>query len=468
MELREPVGSRRRCASRAGAVTLAALALCWPALVAGSPLWIPDSVVYFASGKMFAGMLLGHRGPLTLEPRSAIYSMSLYVLHHGRWPWTVIALNALLTAWVLWLVVRTAIARRPATVYLCLVAGLCLLTTVSWYVSLLTPDILGAVLFLAMYLLIFAKESMQRWEQIVCAVLVGWSAVGHPTFPMIALGLCVFLALLAVLRWTPMRGRAVLVGQIVALVLIGLMVQAVVNKRTLGRFSASGPPYLMARFIADGPAQEILKDHCDQLHWTICLWKDRLPQKSDDFLWDPNGVYQMATPAQRADLGAEEMPLALTTLRAYPRQQGWISAMNFWRELTDFGMDENVYKSDWVVTQLEIRLPSAVSPYLRSESTHSRLPRGLFHTMQEESLPVSVGILVVLLPWMWKRRQWRLLGLTAVVSFVVVTNAAITGVVSCQDPRYGGRLIWILPLLAVLARVRLGEREKVQETLSQP
>jgi hypothetical protein len=463
MNLQQPLGGWRQCASHAGAVMAAALALCWPTLLAATPLWVPDSFVYFMSGRLFTRLLLHESGPYHLEPRSAIYSMGIYLLHHNRWPWLVIAMNALLTAWIIWLVVRTAIVRRPATVYLCLIAGLSLLTTVSWYVSLLTPDILGAVLFLSMYLLIFARESLQRWEQIVCAIVVGWTTTAHPTFPVIAIGLCCFLALLRLLRWPPIRGRSIMLGQIVVLIVLSMTVQIVVNKRAFGQFSLSGPasPYLMARLIGDGPARDYLEKHCDRVHWTICLWKSRLPQDSNDFLWSPDGVYQTATPLQRSDLAAEEIPLALATLRTYPRQQLEISMTNFWNELTNFGIDQTVYESQWLVEQLSTVANGSQAHYLRGESILAKLPRRLLHTIQEEDLPVSVGICVVLLPWIWERRrtytQLRLLGLTAVVGFILVVNAMITGIISCQDPRYEGRFIWLLPMLAALIRLNLGD-----------
>ncbi len=48
-------------------------------------------------------------------------------------------------------------------------------------------------------------------------------------------------------------------------------------------------------------------------------------------------------------------------------------------------------------------------------------------------------------------RQWgspRVIGLTAVIVFVVVANAAVTGVLSNVEDRYQARVIWLVPLLA--------------------
>jgi hypothetical protein len=50
----------------------------------------------------------------------------------------------------------------------------------------------------------------------------------------------------------------------------------------------------------------------------------------------------------------------------------------------------------------------------------------------------------------WRRRHSRLIGLSAVVVFVTLANALVTGVLSNVEARYESRVIWLVPLLAVL------------------
>jgi hypothetical protein len=400
-----------------------------------------------------------HPVPLSLDqPRSVVYSLGIYLLHHNVSAWPVVALSALLTAWTVWLVVRSLDLRRPVVVYLVLVALLCSLTTVSWYVSLLTPDILGASLFLCLYLLLFARETLRRWEMVAVSVVVFWTITAHPTFPPLAVGLLCFLALLGLLRWPPMRGHWVAMGQVAALLALGMVTQVVANKRIFGKASLLGPnpPRLMARFLADGPAQDYLHTHCAQLQWTICRLADKPIPNEEDFLWATDGIYQSATPAQRADLSKEEMPLVLATLRTYPRQQAKRSWNNFVQELTDSGTVYIVYDNPWMMEMLDATVPGARARYLRAEPILHGLPLRVLQRIYGEALPVSGVVIVILLPWVWKRRQNRILGLTAVTVFVVLANALLTGVLASPDPRYGGRIIWLLPMLAVLMGVQLG------------
>jgi hypothetical protein len=449
----------RQCLLRAVAVLSAAVALCWPALLLGSPLWSPDSVVYFSSGSLSMQRFL-HPLPFSLaQPRSVIYSLGIYLLHRNVWAWPVVALSALLTAWTIWLVIRSLGLRRPVAVYLGVVVLLCSLTTVSWYLCLLGPDILGAVLFLCLYLLVFARESLQRWETVAVSVVVIWTVSAHPTFPALACGVVCFLGLLGLVRWRPMRGCWVALGQVSVLLALGMMTQVVANKLIFGEASLLGDktPRIMARFLTDGPAKDYLHGHCGELHWTICRLIDKPMQNEEDFLWATDGIYQSATPAERADLQKEEIPLVLATLRTYPMQQAKRSWNNFIAELLDFGAVYINYDNAWMLERLDSAVPGARERYLRTKRVLLRLPLSLLGRIYGDGLPASAAVIAVLLPWVWRRRQNRMLGLTVVIGFVVVVNAMLTGVLSTVDVRYSGRIVWLLPMLAVLMRVGLGE-----------
>jgi membrane protease YdiL (CAAX protease family) len=56
----------------------------------------------------------------------------------------------------------------------------------------------------------------------------------------------------------------------------------------------------------------------------------------------------------------------------------------------------------------------------------------------------------ILMPFIWRRGRPRVLGLTAVIVFVVIVNALVTGVLASVEDRYQGRVIWLVPLLAAV------------------
>ena len=81
------------------------------------------------------------------------------------------------------------------------------------------PDILGALLYLALYLLVFARETLSRVERIALSIVAVWGVTAHATHLMLAAGICAspeLLYLFPVATTYAHRGRELF--QIIALV----------------------------------------------------------------------------------------------------------------------------------------------------------------------------------------------------------------------------------------------------------
>ncbi len=455
-------GARLR---RALAILLGALLLAWPALLNRYPLLYPDSVSYLQDGRAIARALFLHQLDGFEAMRSEFYSLGIFPFHWNLTPWPIVALNALLTSWVLWLVLRTVTPRRIFFPFLVLVASLSLLTSASWYVSLLMPDIFGPLLYLSIYLLVFARKTLSRGEFWALSVLAVWATTTHATHLMLTAGLCSLLALLQ-LRWPPMAGRGRAVAHIAALVAVAAAAQMALHAYLYGHPSLNGnhPPYLMARIIADGPGTTYLQQHCaapgqPRLDWAICADTAHLPDNDDDFLWAEGGVWQSADKPTQQRLLAEEMPLVLATLRTYPRRQAARSFANFTQQLDDFGVND-FDNNDWMQQALPLVIPSAAVAYPRTLQARSIVPSEIFTTLQRWVVYACGLALAAMLTWLRRHRRYRLLGLVAIVVPILLANAFVTAVLSSSDSRYQARVIWLIPLAAALAALDiLGQRK---------
>src|SRR6266566_4373619 len=116
---------------RCGAVLAGALVMPWPALYNRFPLLYPDSMSYLEDGPLVARALFLHKFSPDYGGRSFIYCLGILPLHWNVTPWPIVALNALLTAYVIWLVVRSILPWQTVTRYLVLVVLLSLLTSAS-------------------------------------------------------------------------------------------------------------------------------------------------------------------------------------------------------------------------------------------------------------------------------------------------------------------------------------------------
>jgi hypothetical protein len=433
------------------AVLGGALALCWPALLNRYPLLYPDSISYIGEGRAIAHSLFIHRLPEFSGMRSEMYSLGIFPWHWNMSPWGIVALHALVTAWVLWLVVRSIAPDNTARRFLVIVAALSLLTSVSWYVSLVMPDVLGAALYLCLYLLVFARGTLSKWEHGAVAVLAVWAVTAHATHLLLAAGLCAMLALLLALRCTPMRGRLRGVGEVALVVVMAAVIQIALHGYLYGKPTLSGNrvPYLMARVIADGPGRLYLEQNCSHLDWAICDHVHTLPDNDDAFLWADGGIWPTSSPSKQARLLNEEMPLVLGTVRAYPLLQLKTSLRNFAQQLNDFGVDD-FDNNTWMEGALNGVMPGSQASYERSLQARDAVPSHLFTELQRWVVFTAAAVVLGFVPWLWRRRASRLFGVALIVVPVIVANAFVTAVLSTIDSRYQSRVIWLLPLLAAL------------------
>jgi hypothetical protein len=436
----------RRC----GAVLAGAFLMTWPALYNRYPLLYPDSMSYLQDGRLVARALFLHKFSPDYGGRSFIYALGILPFHWNINPWPIVALNALLTAYVIWLVVRSILPRQTVGYYLVLILPLGFFTGLGWFVSLILPDILGPLLYLSIYLLVFARESLSRAERLVLVPIAWWAVASHVTHLILAGGFCVlFLALLAfrrsMRRW--LRG----IAEVAMIVLVAAAAHLALHAFLYGEPSLNGkrPPFLMARVIFDGPGRAYLQQHCHDAKFIICNYLAALPNDMNEFLWNLDGIWQTASPAIQEDLRREEMPFVLATLRTYPREELFISAKNFWRQLISFDLGD-YGPNPWVLDVIDEVLPGARPHYLATSQAQDALPDDFSTTAQNWAVGISLVLIAAFTPFIWRHRKPRLVGLTTVVVFMLIANAFVTGVLSALEDRYQSRVIWLLPLLGGL------------------
>src|ERR1035437_9047068 len=451
--------------SRAAAVLAGALLLCWPAVYNGFPLLYPDSMTYVGDGPNVARAVFLHSLSEYYGVRSFFYSLGILPFNWNVTPWPVVALKSMLVAWVVWLVVRSIAPRHTVSRYLVIVVLLAALTSASWYASFIMPDILGPILYLAIYLLVFGRDTLSRMERLSLYPLAWWAATAHATHLVLAAGLCVLLAIFVALERKSFRIRIRAVGEVAAVIVLAATAQMALHGYLYGKPSLNGEPrpYLMARVIADGPGRLYLEKNCGHLQWTICRHLGQLSDDVDAFLWVDNGVFEGSSDEEKKSIGKEEMPLVLATLRIYPREQFLKSAANFQEQLMSFGsygFDHN----QWLLDQFSQVLTPSRSSYLRSREARDGLPLDLISDVQFWTVAASLAAIAVLIPLLWRRHSPRVAGLGLVILSMVVFNSLLTGVVAVVDDRYGCRVIWLVPLLArLLALDWLHQRQMAKQ-----
>lgn len=431
------------------AIVAGAITLCWPAFYNRYPLLFPDSLGYIEAGSPVARALFLHERSADYGMRSLIYALGILPFHWLVTPWPIVFFHAIITAWILWLVVRSVLPRNTAAYFLAVTAVLSALTSASWYVSLIMPDILGPALYLAIYLIVFARETLTRTERILLAIAACWAVASHATHLM--LGGLICGALVVLLLFKSFRRHTRAIAEVAAILIVAAVAQIALNAYLYGQpvLDARRPPYLMARVLGDGTGRDYLKAHCPQAKFVLCESVDHLPSNDDEFLWAEGAIWTTASPEKQQQLRREEMPFVLATIRAYPREQLAKSLDNSWQQLTNFDVDD-FDSNTWMDAALPNVIPGADIPYKRSLQSRSALPENSFSTMQFWVVIASLLFVLFSLPILWRHRSIRLFVLSLLVLPTVLANGVLTAVLSDLDGRYQARVIWLVPLLALL------------------
>jgi hypothetical protein len=437
----------------AGAVALAIPILSLCAIYNGSPLLYADSIDYLIHGGQAFRVLLHGETITWVNTRSFFYALAILALHRGVSAWPIVVAQSLATAWVLWLVLRTTLARWGVGRFLAIVALLTLATPAAWFTGYVMPDVFAPLLVLLIFLVGFAWDDLRRWERGGVAALLWFALVAHASHLLLGAILTAVVAAIGLTR-EGAHGRTLRpAARVVVAVVASALSILLLHRALLGEASLTGrhPLFLLARTLADGPTRSYLRAHCPELDLAICEFADRLPDNVRDVLWGEGSIWAGSDEAKRERLRAEETRVVVAALRADPWGQLEASARNAASQLTHFGMAGSFFPDTYILARIRDALPGSADRWLRSRQARGELHQEGFTRLHYASFGLSLLVLAALAIPLWRARPRRLEALVALVGVALLANASITGALSNVEDRYQARVAWLVPLLACLA-----------------
>jgi hypothetical protein len=451
------------------AVPAAAALLLWPALWNGFPIVFADTGTYLSQAiHRYAGW-----------DRPVFYSLFMLPLHLTVTVWPVVVVQALLAAWVLWLVCRTLVPRISGIAFVGGVGLLSVCTWLPWLVSELMPDLFTPLLVLVLCLLAWVSERLSSTERLALAGLATFMiASQQSSVPLTGVLLAAILACDRALsvRRGPTRTRPQGVSAIpdrderpasrrrrlllvipAVLAVFGL---CVVNLAAHGRFTISpfGDIFLLSRVIYDGPGMAVLRDDCPTANWRLCPFLDSFPPTSDDFLWSHESPLNRAGGAK--PVSEEAGAIIRAVLLADPVGEARAALANTLEQMTRFASGDGL--NPW---------PAQVSPTIdrdfpareRAAYASARQQTGSLSVLPLLAQIHRIGALsgalscVILLPVAFRRRA-TCTGFLLAVLLALPVSAAITGSLSAPHDRYQARVMWLTPFIAVISLASLRRR----------
>lgn len=413
-----------------------------PAIWNGFPFLFNDSGAY-----------LGVATNWLLSPgRSVIYGILLVL---GQWPdfWPVAVMQAVVSVWIVSLVLRSFDLERPLFL-VAMVAVLTALTALPWLAGQLMPDVFAGLAVLAVWLLVFPGARLSRRERLGLIAFAAFAAATHSgTFAMLlALLICAAFGYFFVggrLRKAGLVDFSCALGTGTALLLA-------MNFMLSSQFAwtPGGTAFVFGRLVEDGVVARFLQERCPDPRFRLCEFRDKMPKTAIEFLWEKKDAFEAIG---GFDNGAPEMrAIILETLRLYPGLHAETALRAMMTQLVTIQTGDGIAKDAWYAYyMLKEHAPHASEHALKARQAQNDLPFEIVNAIHVPAAFLSM-ILVVLLPLgSILRRKFDALDLFAIsLALAILANAFVCGVLSSPQDRYGARIVWLAVFFAAIVATR--------------
>jgi hypothetical protein len=437
---------------RFAALLTATLMLLAPALWNGFPLLQYDTGGYLA--RWYEG---------TLEvSRSTVYGLFLNLLARPDF-WPVVIVQAALTVWILWLVLRVhGLGTRALLVT---IAVLSVFTALPWLVGMLLTDIFAGLSVLALYLLVRRADALARWERTALFLFVAFSAATHSATLLVLLLLLLAGLLFALFDRRLISFSGILRGA--AALVLGALMLVVANYAVAGRlaWTPGGEAITFGRMLQTGIVARYLDDHCPDPRLKLCAHRDELPTDADVFFWGESVFDRLGRFEGMSD---EMRTIVLESLVQYPWLQIKTAIAGAAEQLvsvrTGYGVDTSIWHTYGMIERFA---PSALTAMRAARQQQDSID---FAAINRLHVPVAWAAMVLLLAvialGMFGARFADLGTLAAVAALAIVANAFVCGALSNPHDRYGSRIAWLAPFVLLLVPWRAAQRHSL--SVSEP
>jgi hypothetical protein len=438
------------------AAVLIPLFLIAPALWNGYPLLQWDTGGYLA--RWYEGYLV--------PSRSTVFGLYLHLGEASDF-WLNLGAQALATLWILQLTLRVLNLAQPFRL-LAISLLLILTTALPWLSSLLLTDIFAGLAVLSLFILALHGDKVSALEKTALFLFVAFAAATHSATLGVLFGLCV----LGFLAKPFLRRRISLAGLVQASLSLvaGSAMLLAANYALSGQlaWTPGGTGVAFGRMLQDGIVTKYLNDHCGVEKLKLCPYRNELPATADQFLW---GKSMFNTLGRFQGLGEEMGHIVVQSLKAYPAWQAEAALKATAQQLVHVATGEGT--NGWIPHTygiIERYIPSQLKPMRAAHQQHWEIN---FAAVNWLHVPVALGSMLLVFAMFARAGLRRKLDdldlLAATVSFALLGNAVICGIISGPHDRYGARLAWIATFTVLLAVARwFGDDEPEVDDASLP
>lgn len=446
--------SEFRVTLRTMAISLAgSLLLIFPAIINGYPLIYSDTSTYLASG-------------FTWQPpfdRPMAYGVFIRLASlNGLTLWTVLLFQAMLLSLLLYKLsfripgVRTD--RKPLAYILVLIAAS--LSGAAWTTSYLLPDVFTAIMVLSLLLIVLGEGPGRKHTGFY--ILYGFALSTHSSHLVLSIALIALLILIWLMSRKEERSRF-RIRQIA--LFIGITVFGYLSMAS--SLSKSRHVFLMGAYVEQGIIGAYLEDNCGEESYSLCAYKDSLPAHAWEFMWEPSSpLYRLGGWKATKDEFSEIIRNTYLSpkyfwmhIRSSARQTA--QQLIRFRSVDVYGVAPNNEQLRERITQY---VPGDTHRF--DSAIQNRTNLRVFAWMNPLQLALVLTSLLLILVWIprpFRGNSAFMTGTLMVIIYSILIHAFICGTFANAIDRLGNKMIWFLPVLAVLLMIdrqsKIGQSE---------
>ncbi|MCI5059184.1 MAG: hypothetical protein MRY83_23935 [Flavobacteriales bacterium] len=342
-------------------------------------------------------------------------------------------------------------SRKKWKLLIPVVTILTLSTGFSYHNSHIMPDIFTGILLLNIITFLFLKQR-SKTQNILNIVLIILCLLFHMSNVIITFCFGIILLLSTTIHLINIKRKKILL--LISSCLFSILMTSFTNYAVGGQFSLSqnGHIFMINHLIENGVLEKYLKKECSNKEYSLCQYRENL---SWNFIWDENSILREL---EKSDATKKEFNEIIQNIYLSPKYWPILTTKSIIygaRQFFDFRTE--IHGSQLANSppyqQIHWRFRHSLREYISSEQNLDKIDLKTHNTIERIVILLSLGMVLIYIIVFWKTQpafsQIILISIT-----MLSLNALICANLSTPLARYQSRLIWIIPLLGMVAIIK--------------
>lgn len=413
-----------------------------PAIINGYPLVNSDTSTYIESGFI----------PDAPWDRPITYGILLYAFSLGGVSmWLAIFMQGYIISWLISRFIIHFSNRKNIPLYtLATVLTLSVATAASWVASELIADIYTPIAIMCLLLLLSQKE--KKRNRITLYILFFVAVATHAShLIMFSIILLLLLLLRNIIFSKEHAGKntgPIIIMLLLTISTIGIMGAAMAKSKHV---------FFMGSLLDKGVLKMILDDKCPANSYTLCKYKDNLPEDPNQFMWDEDSPMQREGGWKATQKEYNEIISHLYSNSKYIAQYIKMSLLFTAEQLISFKVGDGntpFPEGSNVHQTIQQYIPHEAKDFVSAKQNQRNIREELFIPNVVIYFTVVISLVILVISLINKNQPNHFKTAITICILCIAINAWDCATFSMVIGRYGCRVMWLLPLLAIVTMLR--------------